>query len=38
MLNLPARKAGPLLPAESLPPGHKLGPPDVLIERLQING
>jgi hypothetical protein len=37
MLNLPARQAGPLLPAESLPAGHPLGPPSILIDRLQVN-
>jgi hypothetical protein len=36
MLNLPPRKAGPLLPAERLEAGHKLGPPDILIEK--VNG
>jgi methionyl-tRNA synthetase len=36
MLNLKPRPSGPLLPAETLPPGHPLGPPDVLIEK--ING
>ena len=34
MLNLPPRPPGPLLPAETLPKGHPLGPPDVLIEKV----
>jgi methionyl-tRNA synthetase len=35
MLNLPPRPKGPLLPAESLQSGHPLGPPAVLIERVE---
>jgi len=34
MLNLPERKPGPLLPAETLPEGHALGTPEVLIEKI----
>ena len=34
MLNLKPRPAGPLLPAESLPPGHPLGRADVMIEKV----
>jgi len=36
MLNLGERSPGPLLPAETLLTGHPLGPPDVLIEK--VNG
>ena len=34
MLNLGDRAAGPLLPAESLDAGHKLGEPGVLCEKI----
>jgi methionyl-tRNA synthetase len=34
MLNLPARPAGPLLPAEGLPAGHALGEVEVLCEKI----
>ena len=34
MLNLPEREAGPLLPAETLRAGHKLGTPEVLCEKI----
>jgi len=36
MLNLPPRAQGPLLPAETLPAGHQLGPAEVLIERIEV--
>jgi methionyl-tRNA synthetase len=35
MLNLPDREPGPLLPAETLAAGHKLGEPGVLCEKIE---
>ncbi|MFQ5844589.1 MAG: methionine--tRNA ligase [Planctomycetota bacterium] len=34
MLNLPPREPGPLLPAETLEPGHELGKAEVLCEKI----
>jgi methionyl-tRNA synthetase len=34
MLRLPPREPGPLLPAETLPAGHALGEPEVLVEKI----